>query len=356
MPNLENRYFANLQRCEFTQLTIYQPTGDHVVHGAREAFELFIQYIVDNPSRFDSMSTSRPLSEIARSQFNVEPSLDGFATYSEEIVADLFPGLKSSLLSPLINAHLHEHFIREHSVLAIIDPIPDTRLNLFRHQITSLANIIAQCPSSPLAGSCPPGLGVSRCKPCNSASVLRYRALTNIPPNSYILTAVPHPYTFLSYVHQKSSLDARFVRDSEREEWISSVTAGVVDKRTGGYQRIQTLKEFINSDSAIVFSGKLPSGIWQTWEELDLEGLESMLGFQIQTLSEPNEKDSNSVTSDANPGLAKTKERVLAQAAESGRDMVESWNLAWTELWYYLRALQRHRKSEHLDIVGSFSF
>jgi hypothetical protein len=134
------------------------------------------------------------------------------------------------------------------------------------------------------------------------------------------------------------------------------VTAGVVDKRTGGYQRIQTLKEFINSDSAIVFSGKLPSGIWQTWEELDLEGLESMLGFQIETLSEPNEKDSNSVTSDANAALAKPKERVLAQASESGRDMVESWNLAWTELWYYLRALQRHRKSEHLDIVGSFSF
>src|SRR5277367_1078528 len=354
MPNLENRYFANLQRCEFTQLTMYQPTDDHVVHGTREAFELLIQHIVDNPSRFDSMSTSRPLFEVAMSQFNVELSLDGFATYTEEIVADLFPGLRSNLLSHLINAHLHEHFIREHSVLAIIDPIPDTRLTLFRHQLTSLANAIAQCPSSPLAGSCPPG--VSQCKPCKSASVLRYHALTNIPPNSYLLTAVPHPYTFLSYVHQKSSLDARFVRDCEREEWISSVTAGVVDKRTGGYQRIQILKEFINSESAIVLGGKLPSGIWQTWEELDLGGLDSALGFQIETLPEINERNSNSVTSESMAVMAKTKERVLSQASESGRDMVESWNLAWTELWYHLRALQRHRKSDHLDIVGSFSF
>src|SRR5271170_636079 len=354
MPNLENRYFANLQRCEFTQLTMYQPTDDHVVHGTREAFELLIQHIVDNPSRFDSMSTSRPLFEVAMSQFNIEPSLDGFATYYEEIVADLFPGLKSNLLSHLINAHLHEHFIREHSVLAIIDPILDSRLTLFRRQITSIANVIAQCPSSPLAGSCPPG--VSRCTPCKSASVLRYRALINVPPNSYILTAVPHPYSFLSYVHQKSSLDARFVRDSEREEWISSVTSGVVDKRTGGYQRIQTLKEFINSESAIVFGGKLPSGIWQTWEELDLEVLESTLGFQIETIPETSERDSKAVTSDSKAVMAKAKELVLSQASESGRDMVESWNLAWTELWYYLRALQRHRKSEHLHIVGSFSF
>ena len=355
MPNLGNRYFATFQRCEFAQLTIYQPTDEHVVHGSRDAFELLIQYIVDNPSTFDSMGETRSLFEIARSQVKVEPSLNGFATYSEDVVGNLFPGLKSDLVSHLINAHLHEHFLREHPVVGIIDPIPDPHLTLFRNQITSLANTVSQCPLSPVAGSCPPGS--SRCQPCKPASVMRYPALTNIPSNSYILTAVPHPYSFLSYLHQKSSLDARFVRDSEREEWISSVTSGVFAKHTGGYQRIQMLKDCINTESSIVFGGNLPSGLWQTWEELDLEAFESTLGFQVETLSEtPIETDPRSVTTIPNALMAKAKERVLSQAPETRRDMVESWNLAWTELWYYLRALQRHRKSEHLDMVGSFSF
>ena len=355
MPSLENKYFTNLQRCQFTRLTIYQPMDDLVVHGSREDFELLIQYVVDDSSWFDATSTTRPLTEIARSRFNVEPSLDGFATYSEETVAEIFPELKPNRLSLLINAHLHEHFIRQHRVLAIVDPITDTRLSLFRDQITALANSIARCPSTPLAGSCP--AGISQCKPCKPASVMRYRTLANVAPKSYILSAIPHPYSFLSYVHQKSSLDARFVRDSKRDEWISSITAGMVDKRTGGYQRIQTLKEFIHSDSAVVFDGKLPRGVWQTWEEFDLEGIESTLGFQIATLAETlNQKDSKSVMTDSKAVIANAQESILSQASETERDMVESWNLAWTELWYYLRALQRHRKSERLDIVGSFSF
>jgi len=355
MPSPENRYFTNFQRCEFTQLTIYQPTDGNVVHGSRDAFELLIQYIADNPSRFETMGTARPLFEIARSQFNVEPFIDGFAIYTEEVIADLFPSLKPELVSDLINAHLHEHFIREHPVLGVVDPIADPHLSLFRHQVTSVANAIAQCPPSPLVGTCPPGF--PQCQPCKPASVMRYRSLTNIPSKSYIFASVPHPYSFLSYLHQKSNLDARFVRDSEREEWISSVTSGIVDKRTGGYQRLQTLTDFINSQATIVFGGKMPSGLWQTWEELDPEGLESALGFQIETLSESAvEEDPPTVTATSIAIMAKAKERVLSQAPESGRDMVESWNLAWTELWYFLRTLQRHRKSEHLDIVGSFSF
>ena len=50
------------------------------------------------------------------------------------------------------------------------------------------------------------------------------------------------------------------------------------------------------------------------------------------------------------------EDQVLSHSTENSRDMVESWNLAWTELWYFIRALQRRRKSEQLDVLGSFGF
>lgn len=353
MPTQANAHFLNFRKCEFGPLTVYKSTGEQLFHGTREAYEQVVQYIVDNPSKFDTNSETRPLLEIMPSQFNVQPSLEGLATYSAAAVSESFPTLKSNVLPSLINVHLHEHFLREHPVLAVIDPMEDSRLTLFRRQITSLANSIASCPSSPVVGSCPPGF--PRCKPCKPGSVMRSRSLANVPHNAYILGAVPHPYTFLSYIHQKSNPDSRFLRETRRDDWISSVTAEIVDKRSGGYQRIQTLKEFVKRDSAIVFDAKIPSGIWQIWEEFDLEGLESTLGFHFD-VAVRDEEDESSRAHDLSSVTAIVKDRVLSQSSESTRDMIESWNLAWAELWYFIRALQQHRKSEQLDLLGSFGF
>lgn len=349
MPTQVNRHFANFRQCDFGQLTLYKSTGEQLLHGTRDAYEQLIQYIVENPEEFDAVSEHQPLFNVMRTLFNVEPSLEGIATYSATAVAEHFPTLKSKLLPSLINTHLHEHFLREHSVLAIVDPIEGSRLNLFRQQVMLLGNSIATCPSSPIVGSCPPDL--PRCKPCKSISVVPFRTLAKVPHNAYVLGAVPHPYTFLSYVNQKSNLDPRFVRNTRRDNWVISATSEIVDKSTGGFQRIQTLKKFVEADATIAFDSDIRGGIWQIWEEVDLEELQSSLGFQVEASNEGASRghDSGSIP-------FTTIDHVLSHSTENGRDMVESWNLAWTELWYFIRALQKRRKSEHLDMIGSFGF
>src|SRR5436190_456275 len=146
MPTQTNIHFANFRKCEFGQITLYKSTGEQLLHGTRDAYEQLIQYIVENPENLDTVSEHQPLFNVMRSQFNVQPSLEGITTYSAAAVAELFPTLKLNLLPSLINAHLQEHFLREHPVLAIVDPIEDSRLN---QQVMLLANSIATCPSLP---------------------------------------------------------------------------------------------------------------------------------------------------------------------------------------------------------------
>ena len=351
MPSLGDIQFIDLQRCNFHQLTAYRSTGERVIHGSKEYFEDIVQRVAQDPKNSDETVEILSPFDSLRSSFNVRLSLEGIADYSHASVTQQFPTLKSSLLPDLINAHLHEHFLREHPALVVIDPIEDSRSNLFRQEMTSLANVIATCPLSPVPRSCPAGIG--RCTPCKSGSVTRYRSLANIPHNAYIFGAIPHPLTYLSYIHQKSELSPRLVIDTRREEWVLSVTADMMGKHNGGYQRIQMLKDFIRSDSSAVSDLKEPSGFWQIWEEIDLGGLPSILGFTVDinkiNLASKSSADSNSVALTA-------REHVLSPAPDSMRDMVESWNLAWSELWYFVRAGQWHRISEQLDMMGSFAF
>jgi hypothetical protein len=352
MPTQDNAQFASFLKCGFGRLTTYASTGEQLLHGTRAAYEHVVQYIIDNSSEFDTTSETRSLFEIIYSQFNVQASLVGLATYSPASVSESFPTLESTLLPSLINAHLHEHFLRQHPVLAVIDPIQDSRLTLFRQNFSSLANSIATCPSSPVIGSCPPGF--PRCKPCKPAVVIQVRSLANVPHNAYILGSVPHPYTFLSYIYHRPNLDARFVRETRRDDWVSSVTAEIVDKRAGSFQRMQTFKEFVLTDSVTTFDAKLPGGIWQTWEELGLEGLESALGFHCDIAVREEKEDAARANDLSSVFVA--KDRVLSQSSDSTRDAIESWHLAWTEVWYFIRALQRKRRSEQLNLIGSFSF
>jgi len=111
------------------------------------------------------------------------------------------------------------------------------------------------------------------------------------------------------------------------------------------------LKEFVKTDSAAMFGPKVPSGIWQTWEELDFDGLESTLGF-LCDVDLRVEKDDFTHANDISSVIVTVKDRVLSSGLESTRDMVESWNLAWTELWYFIRAMQRRRKSEQLNSLS----
>jgi hypothetical protein len=349
MLSPEDSQFLLLQTSKLGELTTYATTGDQVIHGSRPEFQRVIQYITSDIENFNTGSSDRSVFDVDDSLFVVHPALERIATYSEAAVARLYPTLKSMQLPSLINAHLHEHFLRTHSVLAVLDPVETSRLTLFHQRAANLAKSIAACPVSPLPGTCPPGL--DRCKPCKPGTVVLSRSLERIPRNAFLLATVPHPYTFLSYVQQNTNLGARFVRGTRRDEWLQSVTSDAVDKRIGGYQRMEYLKSYIQSAGALSDAIKI-HGFWQIWEE-ESEGLSLMLGFQVLA---PRKSQNVEKAAQEDPIAFAAKERVLTQGPESGRDMVESWNLAYTELWYFLKTIQRRRKSEWLEVSGSAAF
>src|SRR5579859_4765512 len=191
MPARDNVQFTNLQHCNFAQLTAYQSTGDQVVHGIQQEYEKVIDTVAAESTSYGTDVSDRPLFEVVNTLFHVQSAIEGFSTYSDVAVAKLYPALKSIALPALINAHLHEHFLRSRPQLTVIDPIESTSLDLFREQATAIANSIAVCPSSPLPSSCPPAM--ARCKPCKGASVIRSRSLDKVHPNTYIVATVPHP-------------------------------------------------------------------------------------------------------------------------------------------------------------------
>lgn len=351
MPTRNNVQFAILQNCKFGHLTAYKSTGEQVVHGTQQEYEKIIQHVATDSENFGAGSQDRPIFDVINSLFDVQPTLEGIATYSEVAVAKLYPSLKSELLPSLISAHLHEHFLRMYPVLTVIDPTETQPSSLFRQRATAIAKAIAACPNSPQPGTCPPGS--PRCKPCKSATVDGARSLNNIHKTTFLFATVPHPLTYLSYVHQKPNLDPRFVRGTRRDEWVESVTSEMVDKQMGGYQRMELLQDYVASETAILSDKKKTPGLWQTWEEMGWDGLPIVLGFQLddallfRTIEKVDEVDAVALAA---------KDRVLSQGTENGRDMVESWNLAYTELWYFIRAWQRQRKSERLDLQGSFAF
>jgi hypothetical protein len=119
----------------------------------------------------------------------------------------------------------------------------------------------------------------------------------------------------------------------------------------GGYQRMEFLKSYIQY-VGVLEADKI-QGYWQIWEE-ESDELSLVLGFRLESTS--RKAQSVEKGEDEDPFAIAAKGRVLAQGPENTRDMVESWNLASSELWYFLKATQRRRKSERLEILGSVAF
>ena len=353
MPKKTNAQFAMLQKCEYGRLTVYETTSDDIIHGTVDQYRELLRAIVRNPSYLDQVSEDTPLSSIFPQSFDIKPQLEGIVSYSRSVVARYFPTMRPKDLTSLMNIHLHHHFLREHPTILVLDPIDDSHRNLFHEKSMSLAVSLAVCPVTLPIATCPPQF--SQCIECKPATVTRIGSLSNLQHNSYLIVTVPHPYSYLSYIHRKSSLEPQFVRDTKREAWISFVTSEVLDRRSGGLERIQALKSFSESDLGIMFNAQVPSGFWQTWEEANFSGLQFSLGFKMRQDSLfVVEKNAESERVDT--VLLNAKQHVQAEGSDNGRDMVESWNLAWSEFWYFLRALQRRRASEQLDLVGSYGF
>jgi hypothetical protein len=345
MPTDDDAEFLKLGKCNFHHLVTYRAPDMSVVHGSRDAFQDLLDHIIASPSFLDAISEGQPLLEIPAANFELRPFLRGLATYSQQTVADLYPTLNSQLLPSLINAHLHEHFLRKHPAVVVVDPIQDTQIG--SRQLSVLANALSSCPDSPLSNSCPPGS--SRCAPCKPASIVTSRSLSDIHRTSYILAMMPHPYTIFSVQRPDPPVDARLLVETQRDEWVQTATSGIVEARAGSLQRIQVLKTY--ADALPFGSASLrPAGSWHAWEEVDLDLVQYDFGFQIRWVDQDFQIDSE-VDDSALPN--ETGGRRIPERPTDIQGMVESWNLGWSEFWYYLRDLRRRQQQTilHLEVA-----
>jgi hypothetical protein len=336
MPSDDDAEFLNLGECSFHHLVTYRTPDMSVVHGSRDAFQDLLDHIIASPSFLDAISEGQPLLEITAANFEVRPSLRGLATYHQPTVAELYPTLNPQLLPSLINAHLHEHFLRKHPTIVVLDPIQDTQIGL--HQFSDLAKALGSCPDSPLPNSCPPGS--SLCAPCKPASIVTSRSLYDIHRTSYILSMMPHPYTVFSIVRPDPPVDARFLVETPRDGWVQTATTGIAEPRAGSLQRIQILKTYADALSVGPASVR-PAGSWHAWEEVDLDLVQHDIGFQIRWID--SEVDNGALPNEV-------RGRQIPSRSTDVQGMVESWNLGWSEFWYYLRDLRRRQQQTILRL------
>jgi hypothetical protein len=342
MPDDGDAEFPKLGECSFHHLVTYRIPDISVVHGSRDAFRDLLDHIIASPSFLDAISEGQPLLETTAANFELRPFLCGLATYSRATVADLYPTLNPQLLPSLINAHLHEHFLRKHSAIVVLDPIQDAQIG--PRQLSVLANALSSCPDSPLPDSCPPGF--SLCAPCKPASIVTSRSLSGIHRTAYIVSMMPHPYTVFSVAHPDPPVDARFLVETPRDGWVQTATSGIVEPRAGSLQRIQILKTY--ADALSFGSPSLrPSGSWHTWEEVDLDLAQYDIGFQIRWIDRAFQTDGE-VDNGALP--KEVRGRRIPERSMDVQSMVESWNLGWSEFWYYLRDHRRRQQQTILHL------
>jgi len=322
MPNPGDATFTKLRQCSYGVLTIYESMEEYVCHGNKAAYEALVQELVDNFSGH----TASHLHERFPSHFNVAAAPNSFSTYNNIDVSKYSHDLTPFPLSTLINTQLHEHFLRTHNRLAIVHPI-EPQSAIFRTKSEALAQEIAQCPTGPFAGICPPGS--PQCGHCKPATVGNYRSLANLPKNCFVFTTLPHPYSVIVEKQRSLSVDPRTVREAKRDEWVELVSDGLLERRAGGYQRAQVLKGIVSSTH---------NGVWQIWEEFSTASLPWNLGFEIGNHKWSEVEDKTRAMDEL---LAAAQQQVLSHASDKARDIVELWHLGWTELWYFVRAAQR---------------
>jgi hypothetical protein len=309
----------DLRRCNYNVLTVYESMEEYICHGDKESYTALIQSFLDDRASIKMTA----LIQQFPSKFRVAPALKGISIYSNINLSRYSSELKSQPLSSMINIHLHEHFLEMHPTFAIVHPL-EPQLIIFRSQSEALARCVAQCPTGPFAGTCPPSF--PDCKPCKPATIANYDSLEKVPKHSYVFATLPHPFSVTVQKKNSLSADPRVLRETKRDDWIESVSEGLTERHAGAYQRTQRLKDVISSPV---------HGVWQIWEDFNPSSLSWTLGFQL-------EESKWSVLGDKgknieNELLTAARQQVLSHSPDRDRDALELWNLAWTELWYFVR-------------------
>lgn len=363
-------FLPSLRRGQYNSLSRAGNLSSALFWGSREQIHAAVRKAMDSTK----LGTATSLLDLLDADTVLEETTPPvLAYYNATTIAKKYPKLvldknkdrHGSLRNELINAHLQSSWQNSYAMgIDIIKPFPD-HMTAMVLNATDLANALASCPPTPLAGSCPPN--IPKCGPCGATTPLVVRTPATFMNQSQIFTIgmVPHPWTRTVLANFHESLNATVIRDTERDAWLIAVTDGLA-LRGSRYSQVLHFKKAVFGDTADTRS------LWLTAEDPFPTGLDWYFGFAIPQHIIDDGRSESPVPSDHindkdRPDLAFGPEarnhdmdkelRLLTQAKDilalprsttetRRRASLEAWHMAETEAWRFTRAVHDRRTLE----------
>ena len=362
-----------LRRGQYPQLMRYETLSNGLFAGSMAEINTAIQSVlnsakVEEQKTFldavpdpDAFTVQAKPSGIA--YYDLHALSSNYASIADEILESESHGLIS--LQLLITSHLHSTFLTSYSDGIAVLNSQGLRATLLASPSIILANSLSKCPDTPFPDSCPPNK--PKCLHCKPATITYPQTLSN-STTTFTIGAIPHPYTLALLIKDKSEIDVPWVRrHQERDNWLTKVTTDMLTHGISAYARLVPFKDSIAAD------GSRTHSIWRTAEhDWSWKDLEWHFGFTLPVtehaedhskpiaLPEPVSTSEPKVLSDllqalgnkrpSNQALVQQAELVKKSREALGQDrfkgpvdmrkVVEAWNLADTEAWRFVRALE----------------
>ena len=367
-----------LRRGQYPKLTRYESLTTGLFVGSTAEINAAIQSVLNakDAQLSEHKVFYEALKAIDPDSFSLEPSPTGIAFYERMTLQSKYPSLAEELtenelqglqsLQSLVTSHLHGTFLESYpSGLAVLNA-QGLRCTLLASRSSILAESLNSCPKSPLPESCPPNR--PKCKPCKPFKITYPQSLKNTT-ELFTIGTIPHPYTFSLLVATKPEIDVPYIRRyTERDNWLNKATADFLTPGLSAYTRLVPFKDSIASEKTRTHS------IWRTAEhDWVWKDLEWHFGFSLPVTSHAEDHaklialpDSTKMSNDpaelkdlleelgnkrptlqgltSQADLVKRSQEAIKMEKFKGpvdmRKVVEAWNLADTEAWRFVRALE----------------
>jgi len=374
MGSYEDSLLSFLRRGEYPKLTRYEGLGSGLFSGGKAEITAALKAALESKELPKSKDV---LQVIPKDTFSVDPTPEAIAFYdsgtvsakyakiAEAILESPPKGLK--LLNQLMNAHLHNTWQNVFSDgIAVLKPLPAHMTAVIEPGL-ELAQLLTQCPESPIPASCPPNR--EKCKFCVASTPLKittpaqYRNVSS----KYTIGTLPHPYTLVSLNGMKERVDVRHIRrNTARDQYLTTATKELLGTGVSSALRLLKFKEAVASPYGAARS------IWLIAERPLLDDLDWHFGFIVPRTILDSGKSETPVPGperrppppppDPQDGPVPDekelpRERELLEKAKaflkstkaghkSLREAVEAWNLGDMEAWRFARAFLSRSKVE----------
>jgi hypothetical protein len=363
---------AFLRRGEYPELTSWKKLGSGLFAGQQTEISAAIKAAMEpsTPKFNDDVLASLPSGLLV---FDNTPS--SLAFYSDEAIKAGFAkvaeangqskakGLRS--LNKLINAHIQLAWQNNFpDGIEVLKPFPRHTTAMVSSAL-DLAELLANCPESPMPSTCPPNM--RRCKTCTpglpSIKISTPQAYRN-STRAFTIGTVPHPWTLAVIDNLRDDFNATWIRtESNRDPWVSTVMKELPAADVSSHMRVMRFKEAVAGDYATAYS------LWLTAETDMPKDMGWTFGFAVPERSHdvdglrehrkpPKTGDNGDQATEESSltqemYLLEGAKQIVALARSSTktklRASLQAWNLADTEAWKFAKAFQARRTMVRAD-------